>query len=230
MILQVEDCAKTYRIGGKKRTILDSLSLSVDAGELVSITGRSGGGKTTLLNVIAGIVPPEKGSVFINGSRMRHRLDPLASRMRNREIGFVFQTFRLLGDETVMANVLLPARIRGRGGWKTKEAARDLLGRLKMYAHRDMKASILSGGQKQRVAIARALINSPSLILADEPTANLDRETAMEIGGILSELRDDGKAVLVVTHDEGMHRRSDRVYTLTGGALAAYDPAALPSD
>lgn len=230
MILQVENCTKTYRIGGKRRTILDSLSLSVNAGEMVSVTGRSGSGKTTLLNIIAGIVAPEKGRVYINGSRMRHRLDPLASRMRNREIGFVFQTFRLLGDETVMANVLLPARIRGSAGRRTRQAAVELLGRLKMYAHRDMRSSILSGGQKQRVAIARALINNPSLILADEPTANLDRETAREIAGILWELREDGKAVLVVTHDEGMHRRSDRVYTLTGGALEAYDPAALSPD
>jgi len=225
MPLIIENCAKSFRIAGKKRTIIENLTLRVNAGEIVSISGKSGSGKTTLLNIIAGIIAPDSGKVWINGRRMWHRFDPMASRMRNREIGFVFQTFRLLGNESVFYNVMLPARIKGKADRTTRDHAREVLGRLKIYQYRDMKAALLSGGQKQRVAIARALVNKPSLVLADEPTANLDRETADEIVAIIARLKNEGCAVLVVTHDEAMHRRSDRLYNLTGGSLLAHDAA-----
>ncbi|MBP7737958.1 MAG: ABC transporter ATP-binding protein [Spirochaetes bacterium] len=219
MILRVENIRKQYRIAGVKKQILDGLDLSLEGGRICSITGMSGCGKTTLLNVIAGITRPGAGAVYINGRRMIHGLDILASRRRNREIGFVFQTFRLLNDETVLSNVLLPARIRGRVGAETREAADEILERLRIYKFRKTKAAVLSGGQKQRVAIARALVNRPSLILADEPTANLDRETAQEIFDILLDLKESGKAILIVTHDEYMHRQSDRVCVMEDGTL-----------
>ncbi len=219
MILRVKNIRKQYRIGGVKKNILDGIDLSLEAGRICSITGMSGCGKTTLLNVIGGITRPSGGAVYINGRKMLHGLDIIASRRRNREIGFIFQTFRLLNDETVLSNVLLPARIRGRVGAETRETADEILERLRIYKFRKTKAAILSGGQKQRVAIARALVNRPSLILADEPTANLDRKTAQEIFDILLDLKESGKAILIVTHDEYMHRQSDLVYAMEGGTL-----------
>ncbi len=221
MILRVENIRKRYRIAGVKKQILSGVDLSLKGGQICAVTGVSGCGKTTLLNVIAGITRPGGGSVYLNERRMVYALDIIASRRRNREIGFIFQTFRLLNNETVLSNVLLPARIRGRVGRETREYADEMLERLKIYKFKKTKAAILSGGQKQRVAIARALVNRPNLILADEPTANLDRKTAQEIFDILIGLRDAGKAVLIVTHDEYMHRKSDLVYTMEDGALKA---------
>ena len=218
--LHVEHVHKHYRIAGERTGVLCGVDFALDGGMICSISGASGCGKTTLLNVIAGITTPDRGTVHINGSRMIYALDLLSSRRRNRDIGFIFQTFRLLYDETVMANVLLPARIRGRAGRDTKERAHALLDRLGLARFASMKTAVLSGGQKQRVAIARALINDPGLILADEPTANLDKNTAREIFGILLDLKREGKAVLIVTHDEYMLRTSDAVYVMENGRLA----------
>ncbi len=220
MMLCVENIHKQYRIAGVKTGVLCGVDLSVDSGRICSISGASGCGKTTLLNVIAGITIPSAGSVRINGSRMVYALDAITSRRRNRDIGFIFQTFRLLYDETVMANVLLPARIRGRAGSETRRRADSLLERLGLSRFARMKASVLSGGQKQRVAIARALINDPGLVLADEPTANLDKKTAREIFEILLEMKREGKAVLIVTHDDYMLRKSDTAYAMENGRLA----------
>jgi ABC-type lipoprotein export system ATPase subunit len=220
LMLLVEHLHKRYRIGGVRTGVLCGVDFTLDGGRICSISGASGCGKTTLLNVIAGITAPDAGTVHINGSRMVYALDALSSRRRNRDIGFIFQTFRLLYDETVMANVLLPARIRGRVGRDTRERARALLERLGLERFAAMKTAVLSGGQKQRVAIARALINSPGLILAGEPTANLDKQTAREIFSILLDLKKEGKAILVVTHDEYMHRKSDAVYVMENGRLA----------
>ena len=221
MILEVRNIVKIYRIAGLKTRILNGSDLALDGGRVVCITGASGCGKTTLLNVISGIASPENGSVYINNKRMFYAFDLLASRMRNREIGFIFQTFRLLPDETVLSNVLLPARIRGLVTRQTREYVDELLSRLKIYKFRHMKSAVLSGGQKQRVAIARALVNRPNLILADEPTANLDRKTAEGILDLILDLRREGKAVLAVTHDGYLHERSDRVYSIENGKLGA---------
>ncbi len=218
-MLEILDVTKTYRVAGERRTVLSKVSLSVRAGELAVVTGKSGSGKTTLLNVVAGIAKPDRGSVTINGKRMRYFLDLLASRKRNREMGFIFQTFRLLNDETVMTNVLLPARIAGRVGRNTRRYAYEVMSKLKIYRYRKSRAGVLSGGQKQRVAIARALVNRPGLILADEPTANLDRVTAGEIFAVLEGLRTEGKAVVLVSHDEYQISRADSVYAIDGGVV-----------
>ena len=221
MILRAENLKKQYRIAGVKKQIIDGIDLTVAGGQVVSIAGRSGCGKTTLLNIISGITRPDSGRVYVANRRMMSFLDVLASRMRNREIGFIFQTFRLLNDESVLANVLLPARIRGRVGRDTKKYADEILERLMIYKYRNTKTAVLSGGQKQRVAIARALVNRPGLILADEPTANLDKNTAREIYDILLDLKREGKAVLIVTHDDYMQERSDLLLSMDGGRLMA---------
>jgi putative ABC transport system ATP-binding protein len=219
IMLELQEITKYYRIAGKKTGILDRLSLLVRPGELVSITGRSGSGKTTLLNVISGITRPQKGKVLIQGKKLYHRLDILSSAVRNRRIGFIFQTFRLLPDETVYQNVLLPARIRGSVDKNTRERAQKLLKQLGMSGFRNTRAAVLSGGQKQRVAIARALINEPDIILADEPTANLDKRTSLDICKILRDLAGDGRSVIAVTHQEYLYAHSDRIYELGGGKL-----------
>ncbi len=221
MILRVENIRKEYRIAGVRKNVLSGIDLLLTAGQICAITGASGCGKTTLMNVIAGITAPDGGTVSINDRRMRYALDMLSSRRRNREVGFIFQTFRLLNDETVLSNVLLPARILGRVDAETRERADEMMERLRIYKYRKTKAAILSGGQKQRVAIARALVNRPALILADEPTANLDKRTAREIFDILLDLKKEGKAVLIVTHDEYFHKKADLVYAMEDGRLKA---------
>ncbi len=220
MLLRLADIRKEYAAAGHKKRILDGLDLELDRGQLVSVTGKSGCGKTTLLNIIAGITYPDRGKVFINDKKIGFLFDCSLSRRRNREIGLIFQTFRLLDNESVLSNVFLPARIKGSIGKETKEYVYEILGKLRIYKYRKSRVGILSGGQKQRVAIARALVNRPSIILADEPTANLDKKTSVEIFDILEELKDEGKALLIVTHKEYMHKRSLRVFNLENGKLA----------
>ncbi|MCP4134038.1 MAG: ABC transporter ATP-binding protein [bacterium] len=219
MLLQLENIKKSYKVAGKRRTFLDDIDLGIDTGEIVSITGKSGCGKTTLLNVIAGIATPDSGRIYSHGKKLRYGLDLVSARRRNRDMGFIFQTFKLIPNASVMANVLLPARIRGKVNREIKMYAEEVLGKLQMYKFRNNKAGILSGGQKQRVSIARALVNSPSIILADEPTANLDKKTSIEIFTVLEELKREGKAILIVTHKDYMHERSDVVYTMVDGKL-----------
>ncbi len=219
--LELSGISKSFRIGGRKTSVLNRLNLSVRRGELVSITGQSGCGKSTLLNIIAGIVRAEGGTVRLFGKRIHRFWDVFSSRVRNRRFGYIFQTFRLLPDESVLSNVLLPARIRGKVGPHTRSDALRLLKELGIDRLRHMKAGVLSGGQKQRAAIARAMVNRPDIILADEPTANLDRETSLEIGRILSRLTKQGFTIIAVTHQDYLFRHSDRVLRLKNGRLEA---------
>jgi putative ABC transport system ATP-binding protein len=219
MVLELRNISKSYRIAGRRSDIVRDISLSVDRGELITISGKSGCGKTTLLNIISGITRPDHGSVLFHDRKVATFSDIISARRRNREVGFIFQTFRLLPQESVMTNVLLPARIRGRVNGETRRYADEILGKLRIYKYRNSRTALLSGGQKQRVAIARALINRPSIILADEPTANLDMKTSLEIFSILEEIRDAGAAVILVSHTEYMHARSKALYWMEEGAL-----------
>ena len=219
MILSIKNIHKKYKIAGKKITIIDNLSLNIDKSEIVAITGRSGCGKTTLLNIITGITKPDSGEIFFKDKKFRFYSDFVMSGLRNREIGQIFQTFRLLEDETVMSNVMLPARIRGRAGSQIRNYAIEILGKTGIPEYQNTKTGLLSGGQKQRVAIARALINSPSLILADEPDANLDVNTSLEIFSILEMLKKEGKSIIIVTHKDYMLQKADRTYKMDNGRL-----------
>ncbi len=219
MLLRLSKIEKSFRQKGGKRRILNGLDLEIDSGEIVSITGKSGCGKTTLLNVIAGLTSPDRGSVTFQDKKVSYLFDHSLSKRRNLRMGFIFQTFKLLDEESVLSNVLLPARIRGSIGKSTREYIDDILFSLDIYSYRREKVGILSGGQKQRVAVARALVNRPSLILADEPTANLDRETSKEIFDILCKLKEEGKALIVITHKDYMLSRSDRVHNMKKGQL-----------
>jgi ABC-type lipoprotein export system ATPase subunit len=222
MLLRLTEINKEFRLKEGKRKVLNGLNLDVESGEIVSITGKSGCGKTTLLNLIAGLTAPDSGSVFFNEKKVSYLFDNSLSRRRNREMGFIFQTFKLLDEETVLSNVLLPARILGSLKKTSREYIDDILFSLDIYNFRRDRVGILSGGQKQRVAVARALVNRPSLILADEPAANLDKKTSIELFDILCRLRDEGKALIVITHKEYMHDKSDRVYNMDRGILKEF--------
>ncbi len=220
-MLQIRQLDKSYRIAGKKRPVLHTLDLDIQPGEIVAITGKSGCGKTTLLNIIAGLTVPSHGTLTFQGRNMIYAFDSLISRFRNRHLGFIFQTFKLLDNHTVQNNILLAARIRGRVDKAIHERMVNLLERLGIPEYLHTRVGLLSGGQKQRVAIARALINDPDLILADEPTANLDKDTSIEIFKILETLRKEGKAILIVTHKDYMLKKADRVYHMIDGRLEA---------
>lgn len=218
-MLKLDNISKYYRIAGKKRKILDGINLEIKKGEMLSITGKSGSGKSTLLNVISGITKPTSGKIYYNNKRIIYFLDIFSSHFRNKSIGFIFQTFRLLPDETVLSNILMPGRIKGWIGKKTRNYIDDIIKELEIEDFKQTKAGLLSGGQKQRAAIARALVNKPDIILADEPTANLDKDTSKEIFKILENLVKNGHAVLVVTHQDYLFEHSKLVYNLKDGRL-----------
>ncbi len=219
-MLVLENISKSFKIDGKRKYVLEDINLEVNGHDVVAITGRSGEGKTTLLNIIAGIIVPEKGKIYYRNRRVIHLLDIHTAYLRNRHFGFVFQTFKLLPEETVLENVLLPAKIKGFVGEKIKDRAESLLKDVGLLEFKKMKAGYLSGGQKQRLSIARALINNPSLILADEPTANLDKETSAEIVSIFKNIAaNDGCSIIMVTHQEELISFTKEKYKLTNGKL-----------
>lgn len=219
MIISIKNINKSYRIAGQRIKIIDDLSLELDRGEIIAITGRSGCGKTTLLNILSGITRPDNGEIYFREKKLKYWSDFSMSKIRNREIGQIFQTFRLLDDETVMSNVMMPARIRGRAGSKVRNYSIEILGKAGIAEFQNTRAGLLSGGQKQRVAIARAIVNRPSLILADEPDANLDSETSMEIFSLLELLKREGKSIIIVTHKDYMLKKADRTYKMDKGRL-----------
>ena len=218
-VLSLDEIHKHFHVAGNNISVINGLSLNMRESEIVAITGKSGCGKSTLLNIITGITRPDNGRIAFKGKRIRYRSDMFMSRLRNREIGQIFQTFRLLEEETVISNLMMPARIKGKAGKKVRDYALEILGRTGMSEFKNTRTGLLSGGQKQRVAIARAIVNRPSLILADEPDANLDAVTSMEIFSLLEMLRDEGKSILIVTHKEYMLKKADRTYTMENGIL-----------
>lgn len=219
IVLSLNGLHKHFNIAGSRVSVIDDISLDLREGEIVALTGKSGCGKSTLLNIITGITRPDDGRITFKEKRIHYWSDIFMSRLRNREIGQIFQTFRLLEEETVMSNLMMPARIRGKAGRNVKDYAMEILGRTGMAEFHRTRTGLLSGGQKQRVAIARAIVNRPSLILADEPDANLDSVTSMEIFALLEMLRDEGKSILIVTHKEYMLKKADRTYTMENGRL-----------
>ena len=210
---------RTFGEGRAARRVLDGADLDVAAGEIVAVLGRSGSGKSTLLHVLGGLDRPEAGNVSVAGSPVTGVGERALSALRRRHIGFVFQFFHLLPELSGEANVLLAGRVRGA---RPDAAARGraLVDRLGL---RDVAASLphqLSGGEQQRFAIARALVNDPSLLLADEPTGNLDVEAGAAVLALLRELADEGRAVVLVTHERAAAEIADRVLRLEGGKLA----------
>ncbi|MCC7385383.1 MAG: ABC transporter ATP-binding protein [Deltaproteobacteria bacterium] len=223
----LENVRRGFRLDGKRRQVLDGLDLRVDAGELVAIVGASGSGKTTLLNVLGGLDATFEGRASIFGQSLSELDDDRRTALRNRLIGFVFQSFHLLEHLSVVENVKVPLWLAAEtthGEAEADRAAREALARVGLADRAGDRIGPLSGGERQRVAIARAMVHHPRLVLADEPTGNLDAETGAGILKLFDGLRrreGEGCAVVIVTHEARVARAADRVLALEGGKLRA---------
>jgi putative ABC transport system ATP-binding protein len=225
-MISIEALAKTYRTPAGSFTALRGIDLELSAGELVAIVGKSGSGKSTLLHLIGGIDEPTSGRVSVGGRALAGLSGSALARWRGETVGIVFQFFQLLPTLTAVENVMLPMDFRGEiASRERRSRALELLARVDVAAHADKLPATLSGGQQQRVAIARALANDPPVILADEPTGNLDSDTARDVLGLLRALAGAGKTVVVATHERELGWAADRVVTLADGRVVAANVA-----
>jgi putative ABC transport system ATP-binding protein len=218
-VLRAQGLAKTYSGDGIDVLALRGVDLEVGAGEFVAVMGPSGCGKSTLLHLLGGLDRPTAGSIELDGRRVESLSEAAWAVLRRRELGFVFQFFNLVGTLTVAENVELPARLVGASPAEARRRGEELLERLGVSARADTLPSRLSGGQQQRVAIARALVNRPAVLLADEPTGNLDSASAAEVLGLLRELKADGQTLVLVTHDARVAASADRVLAMRDGLV-----------
>jgi lipoprotein-releasing system ATP-binding protein len=200
--------------------VLKGIDITIQKGEVVSIVGASGAGKTTLLQIVGTLDRPDSGSIMYNGSDVSRLKGKTLSAFRNANIGFVFQFHQLLPEFTALENVCIPAYIAGKGKNEAEKRAVELLGFLNLLERLDHKPSELSGGEQQRVAVARALVNNPSVILADEPSGNLDTENKNELHKLFFRLRDNfGQTIVIVTHDRQLAAMSDRILQIKDGMI-----------
>jgi putative ABC transport system ATP-binding protein len=219
-VIALEGIRKTYKQGGNEIRALDGIDLVIGRGDNVAIMGPSGSGKSTLLNVLGALDKPDAGSYRFEDDDVALLDDDGASRLRNRRIGFVFQSFHLLPRLTVLENVLLPLRYSDTLDAGAEARARQLLGRVGLAERVDHRPGELSGGQMQRAAIARALVMQPPLLLADEPTGNLDSKSAADVLALLEELNGEGQTLVMVTHDPDIAARARRSVHLRDGRIA----------
>ncbi len=221
VILTARGLRKSYVMGSRNLDVLRGIDLTVQRGEFLALRGASGAGKSTLLHLLGGLDLPNQGEILFDGVDLL-RLAPAAlAQLRNRRVGFIFQAYHLLPELSALENVLLPARMARLAPDAAETRARELLGRVGLAQRAEHRPYELSGGEQQRVAIARALVNQPDLILADEPTGNLDSHTGGEIIELLHALRDEGRATLLIaTHDAHIAARAPRVIELVDGQLA----------
>ncbi len=227
VILKAQDVHKTYRMGATKVKVLKGVDLTVREGEFVAIVGASGSGKSTLLHILGALDRPDKGTVSFDGQDLKTMGARGLNRLRNEMVGFVFQFYHLLDELSVLENVFLPTMVsHSVVGWlRTRQSARsraeELLGELGLGDRARHKPYQLSGGERQRVAIGRALMNQPRLLLADEPTGNLDSATGNGILAVLERLNKAGQTIVMVTHDDRIAQRVERVITLVDGKVGA---------
>ncbi len=219
-LLRARALTKTYTMGRRSLEVLRGVDLDVARGEFLALRGASGAGKSTLLHLIGGLDSPNAGEIFFNGQNLATFSEGELTQFRNRRVGFVFQAYHLLPELTALENVCLPARMARMPGAQVESRGRELLARVGLKDRLDHKPSELSGGEQQRVAIARALINSPELLLADEPTGNLDSKTGGEIIELLKSLRAEKQTTLVIaTHDANVAACAPRVIQLVDGQI-----------
>ncbi len=220
-VIEITEIVKNYQVGSVIVRALRSVSLDIHRNEYVAIMGPSGSGKSTLMNILGCLDTPTKGTYILNGTDVSKMEDDRLAEIRNKEIGFVFQTFNLLPRYTALENVTLPLIYAGIPRHERDEHAVKTLDLVGLGDRMTHKPNELSGGQRQRVAIARALINNPSIILADEPTGNLDSKTSYDIMGLLDKIHEDGNTVIVVTHEEDIARHAHRIIKLMDGEVSA---------
>jgi len=218
-LITTNDLWKTYVMGSEEIHALRGLTINIEKGEYCAIMGPSGSGKSTLMNLIGCLDTPSKGSYLLNGKEVAEMNDDELARIRNEEIGFVFQTFNLLPRATALHNVELPLVYAGVSGKDRQERARQALAKVELTERASHKPNELSGGQRQRVAIARALVNNPSILLADEPTGNLDSKTGVEIMAVFKRLHDAGNTIILVTHEPDIAAYANRVIHIRDGQV-----------
>ena len=218
-LISMRDIWKTYQMGEEALHALRGVSFDVQRGEYVAIIGPSGSGKSTLMNLIGCLDTPSQGRYWINGKLVSDMDDDELARIRNKEIGFVFQTFNLLARATALHNVELPLIYAGIGASERHELAKRSLVSVELSDRMTHRPNELSGGQRQRVAIARALVNHPSLLLADEPTGALDTHTSIEIMNLFERLHDEGNTIIVVTHEHDIAARAHRIIHIRDGNI-----------
>ena len=218
-IIETRDLWKTYVMGSEEIHALRGVNINIERGEYVAIMGPSGSGKSTLMNLIGCLDTPSKGSYLLNGKQVSEMNDNELARIRNEEIGFVFQTFNLLPRASALHNVELPLIYAGVPAKDRQERAKDALKKVELEERMMHKPNELSGGQRQRVAIARALVNNPSILLADEPTGNLDSKTGVEIMGLFERLHAGGNTIVLVTHEADIAAHAHRVIHIRDGQV-----------
>jgi putative ABC transport system ATP-binding protein len=218
-LIETADLWKTYEMGSEQVHALSGVSIQIERGEYVAIMGPSGSGKSTLMNLIGCLDTPSKGSYLLNGKQVSQMNDDELARIRNEEIGFVFQTFNLLPRATALHNVELPLVYAGIDSKKRIERAKDALLKVELGERMTHRPNELSGGQRQRVAIARALVNNPSILLADEPTGNLDSKTGVEIMALFERLHAGGNTIVLVTHEADVASHAHRIIHIRDGQV-----------
>jgi len=218
-VINIHNIAKHYQVGTQLVKAIKSISLSIQKNEYVALMGPSGSGKSTLMNILGCLDTPTHGEYFLAGKDVSKMDDNSLADIRNREIGFVFQTFNLLPRSSALENVMLPLIYAGYSKSERLEKAKSTLESVGLGDRMDHKPNELSGGQRQRVAVARALVNNPAIILADEPTGNLDSKTSIEIMALFEEIHDLGNTVIVVTHEEDIARHAHRIIRLKDGEI-----------
>ncbi len=220
-LIEIRDMCKIYNPGENEVRALDHVDLQIDRHEFVAIIGQSGSGKSTLMNMLGCLDVPTSGTYYLNGQDVSHLTDDELSDIRNREIGFIFQGFNLIANMTALENVELPLIYRGVPKKEREELSRTALKKVGLEKRMDHKPSEMSGGQQQRVAIARAIAQAPPVILADEPTGNLDSGSTKEIMGILKDLHKEGRTVILITHDNEIAARAKRIIRIMDGKIVA---------
>lgn len=218
-LITIKDIGRKYVIGAEVIHALKSVSLTINKGEFVALMGPSGSGKSTLMNILGCLDTPTKGEYILNGINASHMSDNELAEVRNSEIGFVFQTFNLLPRNSALDNVALPLVYAGVSKEDRLARARQALTNVGLGNRIDHKPNELSGGQRQRVAVARALINNPSIILADEPTGNLDTKTSIEIMGLIEDIHAKGNTIILVTHEEDIAQHAHRIVRMRDGLI-----------
>lgn len=218
-ILKMKNIVKKYQMGEEEQVILKNINLSVNEGEFLSILGPSGSGKSTLMNIIGLLDKPNSGEYILNKNTIEDYNESQLSQIRNKEIGFIFQQFQLLPRLNALQNVELPLIYSGMPEKQRKEKAKDMLVHLGLSDKLYNRPNQLSGGQQQRVAIARALVTEPTLILADEPTGALDQKTGYQIMELFQEINKEGKTIIMITHDYGLAKNSNKIVKILDGEL-----------